>query len=117
MKTSVEVTNMHVYAYHGVFEQERRVGNAFSVTVRVDYPFEAAMMNDSLDDTVSYADICSIIKAEMAIPSKLIENAAWRICSRLKESYPQISGGYIKITKIKPPVEAQLDGCSVIIEW
>ena len=117
MKTSVEVSKMRVYAYHGVFEQERRIGNAFEVTVKVDYPFEYAMMNDSLDGTISYADICDIIKEEMGIPSKLIEHAARRIREHLRRDFPQISGGAIKITKITPPVEAQLEGCSAIIEW
>lgn len=117
MRTSVEVSKMRIFANHGVFEQERRVGNVFEVTVMVDYPFEYAMMNDSLDGTVSYADICDIIKEEMGTPSKLIEHAAWRIREHLKRDYPQISGGTIKITKITPPVEAQVEGCSAIIEW
>ena len=40
MECSVKLERMRFYAYHGVMEQERRVGNDFEVTLEVWYPFE-----------------------------------------------------------------------------
>ena len=62
MKTSIELNRIRFFSYHGVAEQERRVGNDYEVSLRVDYPLERAMESDSLCDTLDYAalyvDVC-----------------------------------------------------------
>lgn len=117
MKGTVEIRGLRLFARHGVFAQEREVGNLFQVDVRVAYPMERAMREDCLDGTVNYAEVVGLIKEEMDIPSALLENVAWRIHERLMARYPAIEGGYIKVTKISPPIPAELDGVGVEIEW
>ena len=34
----IEITRLRLHAFHGVLEQERRVGNDFEVSVTVGYP-------------------------------------------------------------------------------
>lgn len=117
MKTYVEIEGLRIYAYHGVLDQERKVGNYFEITLRVEYPFSGALLSDNLEDTISYADLCAIIQRQMAIPSKLLEHVAGRIIESIKSSFPKIESGIIKITKITPPIEAQMKGASIIVEW
>lgn len=54
LTTSVEIERLAVRARHGVFDQERKVGNDFEVTVRVDYPWD--IDSDSLDGTLNYGE-------------------------------------------------------------
>ena len=79
MKTSIELNRIRFFSYHGVAEQERRVGNDYEVSLRVDYPLERAMESDSLCDTLDYAALYALVSAEMSVPSQLLEHVAGRI--------------------------------------
>ncbi|MBS7410986.1 MAG: dihydroneopterin aldolase, partial [Muribaculaceae bacterium] len=50
MVTTIHL-KMQVRGFHGVDEQERRVGNDFAVSLSLQYPFDKAMASDNLDDT------------------------------------------------------------------
>lgn len=89
---------------HGVFEQEREVGNEFEVTVNLRYPIRENQKEDCLDNTLSYADLYTIIKQEFDKPSALLETVCLRIERKVKEKWPDIEGGEIKIVKISPPI-------------
>lgn len=117
MTTKIEINNLRVYAYHGVLEQERKVGNYFEVSLCIDYPFERALTSDDLNDTLNYAAVCDLVVEEMAIPSELLEHVAGRIIRRLQMEYSDIIGGCITIAKLNPPIPHQLRSCAITVEW
>lgn len=94
------------YAFHGVLEQERKVGANFIVDLKIKTDFSKAAVNDSLDDTISYADIFNDVKSEMNKPSLLLENVCQRICERLFHSYPTIEHINIRLFKENPPMNS-----------
>lgn len=115
---TIEVDRVRLYAFHGVSTQEQTVGNEFEVSVAVSYPPSViAAVSDGLDDTISYAEIVDIIKKEMKIPSQLLEHVAGRIAGALLTRWPAIASGYVKVTKIAPPISAQLASASVTIDF
>ncbi|UKI43701.1 MAG: dihydroneopterin aldolase [Porphyromonadaceae bacterium] len=65
---AITLHKMKFFAYHGVGEQERVVGNHFEVTLKVYCPMEKAMTDDDLNGTVNYADLYATVEAEMARP-------------------------------------------------
>ena len=75
MTTKIELRRMTFYAYHGVAPQETRVGNTFIVDLILTAPLENAVWSDDLSDTINYATVYETVKAEMAIPSRLLEHA------------------------------------------
>lgn len=115
MNTRISIT-MRIHAYHGVMPQERQVGNDFVVALTVDYPFESAMSSDALEDTLSYADVSAVVGREMSVPSQLLEHVAGRIIGSLKQEFPKITGGKIRITKVKPPIAGDVVA-AVEVEW
>lgn len=116
MKSSyIVLENIQIFAHHGVMEQEAKVGNHFSVSVKLKVDLTKASETDNVDDTISYADIYNIIKEEMQQPSKLLEHVAGRIVSHLKMEFPSIEEIEIKLSKLNPPMGAQLDAASVIL--
>lgn len=119
METSVRLEKMRFHAFHGVMEQERRVGNDFEVTLEVRYPFESAMKSDNLEDTLNYAFLYSIIEREMAVPSKLLEHVAGRIISAIKKEIPQAEAGELSITKLHPPFKCDMPcgGATITVKW
>lgn len=109
MRVSVEIERLRLRARHGVGEQERLVGNAFEVTVRMDYDVpDEAMAADRMADFISYADVAQMVKDEMAVPSQLLEHVAWRIRCRLLGAFPQVTGGMVKVAKLTPPMGCEL---------
>lgn len=115
MKSFILLESIVFYAYHGVLPQERTVGNEYVVNLKISLDLEMAAVSDALEDTVSYADIYEDVKAEMQIPSKLLENVAYRIIKRLKGKYKQIQNIEIKLSKRNPPMGAHLDCASVVL--
>ena len=77
--STIELKDVRLYAFHGVLEQERRVGGDYSVSLRVHYNICKAMETDDVNDTLNYAHLLDIIKQEMAVPSNLLEHVAGRI--------------------------------------
>lgn len=118
MKTIIEISGLRLWGRHGVMEQERRVGNEFVFDLKLDYPFEMGAVRDDLDGTLNYAVAIEVIKKVNSEPSALIENVAWRLKESLMLSFPAISGGMIRVAKIKPPVRATaIDSVAVVIRW
>ncbi len=115
METFIELKDIRFYAFHGVMEQERTVGNQFAVDVLLNVSLEDAMKTDNLDDTINYALIYEVIKAEMNMPSNLLEHVAGRILDALKKTFSQIKSIELKITKINPPIEGEVGSASVIV--
>lgn len=115
MKSYILLENIVLFANHGVFEQETKVGNVFVVNLKMEIDLEKASFSDELGDTISYADVYDAVKDEMKIPSKLLEHAAGRIIRRLKSMYSDITMIELKLSKRNPPVGGQVDFASVVI--
>ena len=114
LKQSVIVLNdVHLYAYHGVMEQERKVGGWFSVTLRVHYNISRAMDTDQVDDTISYADLLDTVKEQMAQPSQLVEHVAGRIGQAVARRFPQAERIEVRLLKLNPPMGGQCAGAGV----
>lgn len=115
MVTCIELKDIKLYAYHGVLAQERKVGNFFLLNIELTVPLEKAMESDDLDDTINYAAVYDVVKAEMNIPSNLLEHVAGRILKALKITFPQLIGVCLKLSKLNPPIEGEVFSASVII--
>jgi len=112
----IELRRMTFYAYHGVAPQETRVGNTFIVDLILTAPLENAVWSDDLSDTINYATVYETVKAEMAIPSRLLEHAAGRILKALKERFPQITEVELVLSKLNPPFGGDIHSASIILK-
>ncbi len=110
---TIEINNLRLRAYHGVLEQERKVGNEFEISLKMEVEMEMALKNDDLDKTVNYADVIDLVKHEMDIPSQLLENVAWRIATAPRERYTSLRSVTVKVAKLTPPVQALLNSVAV----
>lgn len=118
MKTSIEIDRLRLYGFHGVMAQEAVVGNMFEFSLSLRYPFVEAAEKDDLGATLNYAEVVSIVKTVNSVPSRLIENVAWRLKMALLERWPEIEGGSIRVSKIMPPIPSvEMAGVSVVIDW
>ena len=107
--------NVRFYAYHGVLQQERRVGGWFTVSLRVGFDLSGAMASDSLDDTLDYAQLYETVKREMAVPSLLLEHVAGRMSKAIMAEAPGVMSIDLWLTKLNPPMGADCEGAGVEI--
>ncbi|MDH6312984.1 dihydroneopterin aldolase [Parabacteroides sp. PFB2-10] len=115
MTTQIRLDNMKFYAFHGVMEQERKVGNHFRVDLTITAPLEEATRTDILEDTINYAEVFAVVKREMTIPSRLLEHVGGRILASLKASFPQITALEVKVSKMSPPFGGDVESAAVIL--
>lgn len=97
------------YAYHGVAPQENLIGNEYVIDLKLKVDISQASQTDEVADTVSYADVHELIKAEMAVPSKLLEHVGGRMAAKLFEAFPAIEEIELRLSKRNPPMGADID--------
>jgi dihydroneopterin aldolase len=116
MTQTIEVNGIKIYAFHGCLPEEEKIGGNYLVDVMLNTDFTAAAYSDDLTQTVDYVDINRIVVEEMAIRSKLIEHVGQRIMTRLKNELKNLSFLRIKVTKICPPINGDVENVAIIIE-
>ena len=117
LQYELTVNRIKVYARHGVSPQERTVGADFYVTVSALVDVEdSAWCDDQLEGTADYSRFVSIVRREMAVPSKLLEHVAARIASAVLEECPSVLKVSVTIEKENPPLGVFCQGAIVKIE-
>ena len=71
--------------------------------------------SDDLSATINYAEAYEVVKAEMAVSSKLIEHVAGRIMRALKARFPQLTAIEIRLAKRNPPFGGDIREAAVIL--
>jgi 7,8-dihydroneopterin aldolase/epimerase/oxygenase len=116
MKHTIEVNGIKCYAHHGCLEEEAKIGGHYIVDIAIKTNFTEAMQTDELINTIDYVEVNSIVKEEMAIRSKLIEHVGARIYNRLHQQLKNVESVKVKIIKICPPINGDVNDCTIIIE-
>lgn len=108
--------DIEFYAYHGVLPEEQIIGGKYLVNLELETDLSVAAVNDELSSTIDYASVFEVVKKEMAVSSKLIENVAGRIAKELLNEFETLETVQVKVTKINPPVHGQVKSVAVILE-
>ena len=113
---TIEVSGIKVYAYHGCLAEEERIGGNYIVDLKVQADLSDSFISDKLADTIDYVFLNRIVEEEMAVRSKLIEQVGYRILKRIEESDRRIKGVSVKVRKLTPPINGDVEEVAVLIE-
>lgn len=108
-ESKIYINKMMFYAFHGCMEQERKVGNTYQVDLELSTDLFRASQTDDLNDTINYAQVYDLVKAEMEIPSSLLEHVGGRILNRLFHTFPTLQAAGIKVYKLTPPIVGDIE--------
>ena len=111
----VQVNNIKLYAYHGCLEEEAKIGSWYRVDVEIDADLTKSSNTDELSDTVDYVHLNHIVKEEMAIRSKLLEEVARRILDRFFTEISMIKKAQVSVSKINPPIGGNVQEVVIIL--
>lgn len=104
---NIALEDMVFFAHHGVYEEEKKIGREFQVSVYLDCLVEIDG-SDKLSDTYNYEWIFEIVKEEMNIPRKLLETVAFHIANKLRSKSSILQSGIIKIKKEGLPLGGKI---------
>lgn len=116
----IALEGVHVYAYHGFYDEEQIIGNEYILDVFVDTPIKPAAEEDNLFDeetkenlTVNYETLYQICRIEMREPAKLLETVVQRIVDRIEDQFENVRGTRVKLRKSYPPLGGRVESSSV----
>lgn len=112
----IEINNLTVYAYHGVFPEENKHGQNFKITAKLYLDMEQAAKTDELSHSADYGSICQYINKLMNKKTfHLIEAAADYVAREVLLAFPNIERLELKLSKPEAPVDLPFDNISVNI--
>lgn len=112
----IHLEGLEFFAYHGYYDEEQKVGNKYSVDLEIETDLHEASSSDKLPDTINYEQLYRIVKAEMEVPSRLLEHIGGRISDKIYEEYSSIKSCKVAISKYNPPVGGVCQRARVVIE-
>jgi len=100
---TIQLRNLHFFAYHGLFEQEKKTGNNFEldVDIKVDAPAKIT----SLKQTLDYVIVYEMIEKRMEKPTALLETVAQELVEKIHELDNRVKSVAITIRKLAPPIK------------
>lgn len=116
MLHTINIEGIKLYGYHGCLEEEAKIGGNYLVDVYMTTDFSEAAITDDLTKTIDYCFVYEICKAEMAIRSNLIEQVCKRIHQKLREQISTLNALHVKVTKLVPPMNGDVEKVSVEIK-
>ena len=111
----IRVNNIKIYAFHGCLDEEAKIGSWYRVDVEVKVDLKKSAKTDDLADTVDYVHLNYIVKEEMAIRSKLLEEVAQRILNRFFKEISMLKKATVSVAKINPPIGGNVEEVVIIL--
>lgn len=117
MKTVLFIDNLEVFANHGLFEEENKLGQKFIFDIECELNYKKAMLSDEMMDSISYADIAEVVvKTATTNTFNLLERLAGEILKNIFSEFSQIENIKLKINKPGAPIKYHFEKCGVEVK-
>jgi len=108
--------DVEIFANHGVFKEEKTLGQKFILTLELDLDVREAAKNCDLTKSVHYGELCHNIEKEFQRESyDLIETAAEKIAEYVLYNYDLVQGVKVLLKKPWAPIGRHLDTAAIEI--
>lgn len=105
MTDKIILSGLEFYAYGGVTEAERQIGQRYRAHLELHLDLTRPAATDAIDDTVHYGLVHDAVLAEVrSCPFTLLESAASRIADRLLRDFP-VRRVTVQVQKLLPPID------------
>lgn len=110
------LNGMEFYGYHGVFQEEKRLGQRYVVDVVLYTDLETAGKTDNIDDSIDYGEVFQLVKKIVeGEPKNLIEAVAETIAEKLLAKFNKLTACTVKVKKPNPPIAGNYESVAVQI--
>ena len=112
--STISLNGLEFKSKIGLFDFEKEKGNSFVINVSIDV--KKIIYDDSIEGTVDYSNLFSIIEEEMSKEYNLIETVAHKISRNIHSQIKNIKLCRLEIIKKNPPLEGSVNNSSFILE-
>ena len=97
---TIEIRKLKVYAYHGVYDEEKEQGQFFYISAKMHLDLRASSVSDDLSETVSYETAAHLIE-DVVTGEKwnLIEAVAETVASELLLRFKKVLSVEVRVDK------------------
>lgn len=116
----IKITNLEIYSYHGVLEEEKQKGQVFFVNLKLYMSLRKPGLSDALEDAVNYDEVCTFVVDVFTKETyDLIETAAEKTVEGLLCHFPGLEAVEMELRKPDAPITCAPEDVSVNIyrEW
>ncbi|MBO9540357.1 dihydroneopterin aldolase [bacterium] len=100
----VRVKGIEAYGYHGVYAEERTLGQTLVVDVEVGCDLREAGLSDDIHDSISYVDLVKMVKEVVSETQfQLLEAIAETIAARVLD-VPRAQNVVVRVEKPRAPI-------------
>jgi dihydroneopterin aldolase len=99
----VSIDDIRIFAFHGLYPEERILGNWYTLDVVVESDSEPNF-SDDIANTIDYSHIFAICKQVMANPVDLLETVAENIAKQIQAEMRHEVSILVQISKENPPM-------------
>jgi dihydroneopterin aldolase len=117
MRTSIAIAGLQSYAHHGLFEEERSLGQKFCFDVHAELGHSATHRDDNLESSIRYDDVIAkvVTIAETSI-FQTLEALAEAIARGLLEHFTRMESVSVRVSKLSPPIRETLQRAGVEVQ-
>lgn len=107
---------MKFFGYHGLFEEENKLGQRFNVDVVLHTSLKKAGTSDDMHDSIDYGEAFEKVKEIVEGNSRnLIEAVAEDIATSLFTHFAMLQACTIQVVKPDPPIAGHYESVAVEI--
>ncbi len=112
----IKLDRMKIYAFHGVYDKEKRDGQEFYVSVTMGLDLKKAGTSDKLGKTINYGEIAGIVEETFTESSyDLIEAAAEAVVEAILTEKKSVQTVTVRVSKPNAPIDADFEDVYVEI--
>ncbi len=102
---AIVISDLEVFAHHGVFPEENVLGQKFLVSLRLEVDLRPAGQRDDLSASVNYGAVCRRAADFLSTHTfKLIEAAAEGLASEILAEFPTVEAVEVQLKKPWAPI-------------
>jgi dihydroneopterin aldolase len=117
MPDRILLSRIAVYAYHGVFPEEEKLGQRFYISLECRIDLGPAGRSDNWSKTASYDQLAEIVTSVSAGQRfHLIEALAEKVAGEILAKFPAITSILVRVDKPAAPIPTILDAIAIEIE-
>lgn len=112
------IEKLDIYAYHGFFAEEERLGQRFVLDLVLETDLRASALSDALTDTVDYGAVVGVVtEAFTAKRFNLLEAAARAVALAVLDGFPPVTRVEVTLRKPAPPIHATLASVGIKLDY
>lgn len=114
MLTSIKITGLQTFGYHGLFEEERTLGQKFSFDISAALREVKTHLSDDLDSSVRYdAVVDETVQIAASAKFQTLEALGETIAANLLRRFAMMESVTVAVAKSSPPIAHSIEQVGV----